>query len=420
MLSLRPDERDDMRLILDAVRFDRAASRAALVEVTGLSRAVVAQRVAELIDLGLVAEEGMAPSAGGRPPRQLRFRADAGYILAADLGATSVDVAIADLSARILDRRSQPADIAAGPEVVLAEVDRLFGEMTASLPESAPALVGVGLGIPGPVEFETGRPVSPPIMPGWDNYGLRERLEARYQAPVWVDNDANLMAMGEWRHGRAAGEQNVVFVKVGTGIGAGLIADGVLHRGSQGAAGDVGHIQVGDDVVCRCGNVGCLEAVAGGQAIARDGLVLSQDGRSSRLAALRERDGGVSAATVAEAARHGDPASLELIITAGRVIGGTLASVVNFFNPSLIVIGGGVAGAGDSFLAAIRESVYRRSLPLATRELRIEQSALGDTAGVIGAAAVVADELFGPHGLAGTLSRQAVGVDLVAVAEGRA
>ena len=420
MLSLRPDERDAMRLILDALRFDRAASRAALVEVTGLSRAVVAQRVAELIDLGLVAEEGMAPSAGGRPPRQLRFRADAGYILAADLGATSVDVAIADLSARILDRRSEPADLAAGPDVVLAEVDRLFDDMTASLPETAPPLVGVGLGIPGPVEFETGRPVSPPIMPGWDNYGVRERLEARYQAPAWVDNDANLMAMGEWRHGRAAGEQNVVFVKVGTGIGAGLIADGVLHRGSQGAAGDVGHIQVGDDVVCRCGNVGCLEAVAGGQAIARDGLLLSQDGRSSRLAALRERDGSVSAATVAEAARHGDPASLELIITAGRVIGGTLASIVNFFNPSLVVIGGGVAGAGDSFLAAIRESVYRRSLPLATRELRIEQSALGDTAGVIGAAAVVADELFGPRGLPGTLSRQAVGVGLVAVAEGRA
>ena len=194
MLSLRPDERDAMRLILDAVRFDRAASRAALVEVTGLSRAVVAQRVAELIDLGLVAEEGMAPSAGGRPPRQLRFRADAGYILAADLGATSVDVAIADLSARILDRRSEPADIAAGPDVVLAEVDRLFDDMTASLPETAPPLVGVGLGIPGPVEFETGRPVSPPIMPGWDNYGVRERLEARYQAPAWVDNDANLRA----------------------------------------------------------------------------------------------------------------------------------------------------------------------------------------------------------------------------------
>jgi glucokinase-like ROK family protein len=257
-------------------------------------------------------------------------------------------------------------------------------------------LWGIGIAVPGPVEFETGRPISPPIMPGWDGYPIRERFGLRYQAPVWVDNDVNVLALGEWRSGVASGHDNVVVIKVGSGIGAGIISDGRLHRGAQGSAGDVGHIQVVDDpsVVCRCGNIGCLEALAGGGALARDAESAAREGRSPFLRTVLEEKGSLDAADVARGATHGDPTCVELLTNAGRLVGHMLASVVNFFNPSLIVIGGGVAGAGDQLLATIRETVYRRSLPLATRELVVKRSELGDRAGVVGAAAIVTDELF--------------------------
>ena len=302
----------------------------------------------------------------------MRFRADAGQLLVADLGATSVDVAVADLAGSILAHIQEPCDIASGPESILAHIDELFQQCLASVEEMPGELWGIGIGLPGPVEFESGRPIAPPIMPGWDRYPVRERF-ADYEVPIWVDNDVNIMALGELRAGIARGWDNVIFVKIGTGIGAGIIVKGKLHRGAKGCAGDIGHIQASEgdtEVVCRCGNIGCLEAVAGGAAMGRDAETLAREGRSEFLAALLEEKGALEAADVARAATHGDAASVELITNAGRVVGLVLAGIVSFFNPSLTVIGGGVAGAGDLLLATIRESVYRRSLPLATRRSR--------------------------------------------------
>jgi glucokinase-like ROK family protein len=386
--------------VLDFVRTHGSTTRPTLVQATGLSRAVVTQRVAELLDYGLLVEGELGPSTGGRAPRLLRFRADAGHLLVADLGATSVDVALADLSGQILAHVQEPCDIAAGPEAVLDRVEELFVRSLVSGETPPGSLWGIGIGVPGPVEFESGLPVAPPIMPGWDRYAVRERF-ARYHVPVWVDNDVNVMALGERRAGIARGHDNVVFIKIGTGIGAGIIVNGTLHRGAQGCAGDVGHMQVTDDpaVVCRCGNVGCLEALAGGAALGRDAETAARNGRSRFLAELLEVKGSLTAADVARGATHGDPTCVELLTNAGRLVGHMLASVVNFFNPSLVVIGGGVAGAGDQLLATIRETVYRRSLPLATRELVVKRSVLGDRAGVVGAAAIVTDELFRPSHL---------------------
>ncbi|CAN5556465.1 ROK family transcriptional regulator [soil metagenome] len=387
---------DALVMVLDEIRLGLSRSRTELMARTGLGRAVVAQRVADLLDRGLVLEAGQGLSSGGRPPRQLAFHASAGHVLVADLGATSIDVAVTSLDGTILAHRDEPADIAAGPEACLSRVDELWAELLRSTRGLPGGLWGIGVGVPGPVEFRTGRPISPPIMPGWDGYPVRERFSARYDAPVWVDNDVNLLAMGEWRRGVAVGHDNVVVVKIGTGIGAGIISDGRLHRGAQGSAGDVGHIQISDDpaVVCRCGNLGCLEALAGGAAFARDGEAVAQAGRSERLRVALDQHGSVSAVDIARAASFGDPVAVAMLLDAGRRVGRMLASVVNFFNPSLIVIGGGVAQSGDQLLAAVREAVYRRSLPLATRELLIQRSSLGGLAGVIGASAMVVDQLF--------------------------
>ena len=397
---------DALGSILDEIRQARSRSRAELVARTGLSRGVVAQRVAELIELGLVVDDELGPSTGGRPPRQMSFRADAGHVLVADLGATSIDVAVTDLDGRILGHRDEPADIAAGPEACLQRVDELFAELTTAMRDLPGRLWGIGIGVPGPVEFRSGRPVSPPIMPGWDDYPVRERFVARYSAPVWVDNDVNVLALGEWRAGIAVGHDNVIVVKIGTGIGAGIISNGRIHRGAQGSAGDVGHIQVVDDtsIICRCGNVGCLEALAGGAAIGRDGEAAAREGRSERLIAALDQHGRVTATDVARAASFGDPVSVALLQSAGRRVGLMLASVVNLFNPSLVVVGGGVAQSGDQLLAAIRETVYRRSLPLATRELIIHRSSLGALAGVIGASSMVVEQLFSREALARLVS----------------
>lgn len=401
-IPLSEESLDALVLVLDEIRHGRSHSRAAITDRTGLGRGIVAQRVGELLARGLVREGERGPSTGGRPPRRLTFRADAGRILVADLGATSIDVGLTDLAGRVLGHYAEPADIAAGPEAVLQRVEELFTEVLHTTRSQVAAIWGVGVGVPGPVEFRLGRPISPPIMPGWDAYPIRTRFAERYRAPVWVDNDVNVLALGEWRSGIARGHDNVVLVKMGTGIGAGIISDGRLHRGAQGSAGDVGHIQVVDDstVVCRCGNVGCLEALAGGAAIARQAEVAARAGRSPRLNAALEEQGALSAEDVARAAGFGDAVAVELLQNAGRRVGHMLASVVNFFNPSLVLIGGGVSQSGDQLLAAIRETVYRRSLPLATRELLIQRASLGGLGGVVGASAMVVDQLFARESIA--------------------
>jgi glucokinase-like ROK family protein len=399
MATAPDDQLESLERVLELLRTGKARTRAQLTETTGLGRAVITERLAHLRRSGLLEDGVKGESTGGRAPRELNFRAGAGVILAAEIGATGFDVGITDLAGKILSSSSLKADVTDGPDAVLTSVEKCLADLLADTTD-APTW-GVGVGLPGPVEFATGRPSSPPIMPGWDDYPVRERLRARFGAPVWVDNDVNLLALGEQRAGSAAGEPDFIYLKIGTGIGAGLISGGRPHRGSLGCAGDVGHVAVAEesDAVCRCGNVGCLEALAGGAALAQQGAALAVSGRSPYLADMLRRTGRVTAEDVGNAARHGDRAAVELIVMAGRHIGATLATMVSFFNPSVVFVGGQVAEIGDVLINAIRQVVYRRSLPLATRDLRIVRSAMGKLAGVAGASAMVADALFAADAL---------------------
>ena len=396
LAGLARDRLADLTLVLDLVRSGEAVTRPELGRRSGLGRTLITQCVIDLIESGLLEEADFGPSTGGRAPRQLRFRAEAGHVLVVELGATSISVGLTDLSGALVAHREEPGSVTDGPETTMRRIGELLDGLLTERGASAPPVWGVGIGVPGPVEFRTGRPTAPPIMPGWDGFPVRQRLAERYDVPVWVDNEVNLMALGELRAGLGRGVRDFVFVKIGTGIGAGLISAGRLHRGAQGCAGDVGHIAVLDDkaIVCRCGNTGCLEALAGGAALARDGLIAATDGRSRFLAQLVSEGTPVDARAIAWAAEHGDPVSVDLLNRSGRLVGDMLATLVNFFNPSLILIGGGVAASGDQFLAAIRQAVYARSLPLATRELRVARSPLGDRAGLRGAGFMVTDELF--------------------------
>lgn len=393
--AVQAEQLDSLVAVLDLVRSGLTRTRPEITRVSGLGRNVVAQRVSQLVDSGLIAEGDLGRSTGGRAPRELRFRADAGHILVAELGATSIGVALSDLSGKLRHQSVEDADITKGPDAILGRVITLFRRILAKEPDSLP-LWGVGVGLPGPVEFATGRPVAPPIMPGWDGFDVRELMRKQFGVPAWVDNEVNIMALGELRAGLAQGVDDVIYLKVGTGIGAGLVSEGRLHRGAQGCAGDIGHVAIADDqnIVCRCGKIGCLEALAGGAALAREGSRAAAEGRSTYLARVVSAGKTIEARDVGLAAQHGDAVAVALLTQSARLVGSALASLVNFFNPSLILIGGGVPEAGDLYLAEIRQAVLRRSLPLATRELRIESSPMGDESGLRGAAFLVVDELL--------------------------
>ncbi|SDP68149.1 Sugar kinase of the NBD/HSP70 family, may contain an N-terminal HTH domain [Klenkia soli] len=359
--------------LLHHVRTGRARSRAELVAMTGASRNTISNRVDQLIAANLLAEGGRGWSTGGRPPTLLQFNSEAGCVLAVDLGVTSVDVAVTDLSARVLATAGHPIDIAEGPDAVLAEARRLGRRVLAEAGLDDADVRAVGVGVPGPVEFSTGRPSHPPIMPGWHDHPIPDAF-SRWGAPVFVDNDVNVMALGEL--GVEGSDQDALVVKVGTGVGCGVVVGGRVYRGAQGSAGDIGHIHVvaaeGRSVLCRCGNTNCLEALAGGASLLRDAL-------AAGLPVTSTRD-------VVDLAIRGDGPALELVREAGRTIGSVLAALVNFFNPHRIVITGGVAQAGLPLLSGIREAVYARAMPLAARTLDVSVSDAPELSGRVGAA----------------------------------
>ncbi|MFD0164704.1 ROK family transcriptional regulator [Streptomyces decoyicus] len=392
-MTARPANAHQARL-LRLLRDDGPNSRAQLGDRVELSRSKLAVEVDRLLETGLVVADGLAASRGGRRSHNIRL-APALRFLGVDIGATSVDVAVTNAELEVLGHLTQPMDVREGPVAVFEQVLALAAKLKAS--GVAEGFDGAGIGVPGPVRFPEGVPVAPPIMPGWDGFPVREALSQELGCPVMVDNDVNLMAMGEQHAGVARTSQDFLFVKIGTGIGCGIVVGGEVYRGTTGSAGDIGHIQVEPDGrACACGNHGCLEAYFGGAALARDATDAARDGTSPELAARMATGGPLTAADVAVAAASGDAAALDLIRAGGTRTGQVIAGLVSFFNPGLVVIGGGVTGLGHTLLAAIRTQVYRQSLPLATGNLPIVLGELGQAAGVTGAARLTSDHLFSP------------------------
>ncbi|WP_426227454.1 ROK family protein [Pseudarthrobacter sp. DSP2-3-2b1] len=376
--------------LFQLLRDGKARTRADLALTTGLARSTVASRIDALLLSGLVGPAGEANSSGGRPPSRFAFNPAARAVLAVDVGATHVIVAVTDLSGRVLAEQRLAQDVAAGPEVVLDRVVEEGLAVSAKAGRTAGELAGIGIGLPGPVEHATGRPVKPPIMPGWDGFDVVTYVQRSLPVPVLVDNDVNIMALGE-RAAHWPEHSNFLFIKVATGIGAGIIGNGELQRGANGTAGDLGHVRVprGDNVLCRCGNTGCLEALASGPAIAAE---------LSRL--------GVPASKGSDVRRlvnEGNPLAVQALRQAGRDLGDVLATVVNLLNPSVIVLGGSLGQVGEHLMAGVREVVYRRSLPLATSHLRIALSIAGDQAAILGASQMVTQHVLSPAAIEATL-----------------
>ena len=380
--------------LFQLLRDGRPWTRAELAGTTGLARSTVAGRVDLLLHSGFVVSVGEALSSGGRPPSRFAFHPQARVILAADVGASHVRVALTDLGGTVLAEERAPLPVTEGPETVLGHVVSTGERLMAQVGRPPERLAGVGIGLPGPVEHATGRPVKPPIMPGWDGFDVVGFVQGSFDVPVLVDNDVNIMALGE-RAGFWPDVDDLLFVKVATGIGSGIISSGQLQRGADGTAGDVGHVRVtgGDGVVCRCGNTGCLEAIASGEALAR---ALTAEGITA-----------ASGAEVVALAGAGSLPAVRALRQAGRDIGEVLATCVNLLNPSVIVIGGSMAAAGEHVMAGVREVVYHRSPPLATTNLRVVLSRAGERAAVVGASQLVSQHVLSPAGIEAALAQAA-------------
>ncbi|MBN2549455.1 MAG: ROK family transcriptional regulator [Anaerolineales bacterium] len=374
------------RVVLELIRFTPGGiSRAELARQIDLTRSTVSAIVAEFVDTELVREAESGPTTGGRRPILLEINPRRGYVIGIDIGATHVSLVAADFLARVMHEMELPFDIRKGPQSCLSELNLHVQQLLDKAGLSQSQVLAIGVGVPGPVLAESGIVTSPPIMPGWDGYPIRDYLQKLWGCPVSVNNDAELGALGEWAFGAGRVKRHMAYIKVGSGIGAGLILDGRIYRGATGLAGEIGHLTIQEHgPLCTCGNHGCLEALAGGAAIARNAIQAVKAGRRTQLSSIKPVE-SITARDVGEAARLGDLVAQQIVADAGGYLGIAIAGVINLSNPSMVIIGGGVAQMGDLLLEPIRHVVRERCLQPAAQAVRITSAVLGRRSSSMGA-----------------------------------
>lgn len=372
--------------VLDLIRFSPGGiSRVELARRMGLTRAAVTVIVNDLLATEIIREAGGMHSHSGRPPVVLEIDPTRGFVVGIDFGASHLSILMADLAANILEEIEIAIDIQDGPKNCIEKADQLLHELLKKSGRELKDILAIGVGVPGPIVSDAGMVLAPPIMPGWDRFPIRDTLVKMWGCPVSLSNDSELGALGEWAAGAGRGEQNLAYIKIGTGIGAGLLLDGQIYRGVTGSAGEIGHLTIEENgPLCACGNHGCLEAIAGGRAIAQQAQEAAKSAKRTQLANIKPIE-AITARDVASAARLGDLVSQQILSRAGTYVGIAMAGVVNMFNPGMLIIGGGVAQSGDILLEPIRLAVQRRSLPAATRAVRITTAMLGRRSSSMGA-----------------------------------
>lgn len=370
--------RANLERVVRAVRMAGALTQAEIARKTGLSAATVSNIVRELKGSGTV--DVTPTSAGGRRARSVSLSGDAGVVVGIDFGHSHLRVAIGNLAHKVLAEQTEPIDVDASASQGLERAEQLINQLLEKVGFDQSKIIGVGLGVPGPVDVETGLLGSSAILPGWSGTNPRDELESRLRTPVHIDNDANLGALGELVWGSGHGAADLAYIKVASGVGAGLVMDGQVYRGPGGTAGEIGHITLDESgPVCRCGNRGCLETFTA----ARYVLPLLAPGYGPDLTMPQ----------VVSLARGGDPGCQRVLSDIGRHLGSGVANLCNLLNPSRVVLGGDLAEAGDLVLNPVRDSVARYAIPSAARRLNVLPGALGDRAEVLGALALVLNEM---------------------------
>jgi len=386
-------------IVLNFIRQENSISRAEIAHRTKLSRSAVSNIINSLLDEGIIQESGIGESKGGRRPIMVNFNYSAAFVLGVDMGANHLLALVTDLEGNTIAGYQAEFSVEKGPEVGLPILVNLIHNILAEQNAAHKKILGIGLAVTGPLDSSTGTVVNPPIMPGWSKFPLRRYLNDEFRLPVLVDNDANLGALGEKWRGAGIGCNNLAYVKIGTGIGCGLILDGKLYRGSTGSAGEIGHITITrDGPPCRCGSFGCLESMAGSTAIINRVKLAIEAGRETSLTNWNGSTESITVQAISDAAKTGDRLTTEVLTDAGRYIGIALANLVNLFNPGLIILGGGVATVGEALLEPLKQTVKERSLVASFKDTRIVIGTLGREAVATGAATLVLQEVFkGPQ-----------------------
>jgi glucokinase-like ROK family protein len=363
--------------VLDLIRFTPGGiSRAELAQRMELSRAAMTAIVNDLLESDVVHETESRGGQSGRPPIILEINAVRGRAVGIDMGASHLSIVLTDFGAQVIDEIEVPFKVSDGPELCISQANNLMEDLLKKNQLTIKNINALGIGVPGPIASDAGMVFAPPIMPGWDGYPIQASLEEKWDLPVSLNNDAELGALGEWAYGVGRGENYLAYIKVGTGVGSGLLLNGQIYRGATGSAGEIGHLTIEENgPLCDCGNSGCLEALAGGKAIARQGQEAIRTGKRTLLSSLGPVE-SITARDVASAARRGDLVSQQIIANAGRYLGIAIAGLVNLFNPQTVIVGGGVAQIGDLLLQPIRDTVSQRSLRASARTVKINTAVL--------------------------------------------
>jgi predicted NBD/HSP70 family sugar kinase len=379
LASLRKDNR---KRVIDALRQHGVASRAELSRLTALSRSTISTIVSDLLQAGLVAERDGQPhreAHAGRPPVMISLNPSAGLAVGIDFGHRHLRVAVADLSHTVLAERWCEMDVDHSADQGLARAAEFVDQVLTEAGAEHDRALGAGMGLPAPIDRATGSAQASSILPGWVGVDAAAEARDRLGMPVEVENDANLGALAELVWGAAKGRSEVAYIKVSTGIGAGLISGGRLQHGVGGTAGEIGHTLVAEGgPVCRCGNRGCLETLASTRAI------------SELLSASRGEE--VSTRRLLELCGDGDAAAQRLIGDAGRAIGIAVANLCNILNPECVIVGGDLSAAGEILLGPLREEARRNAIPSAAGNVEIVPGVLGERAEMLGALALVMSE----------------------------
>jgi glucokinase-like ROK family protein len=395
--SISEWEADLVRLLRD----NRELSKGELVTHTGYSRTKVSGCIESLINKRILVMCETTAYSGGRRSKTFKLNEQLALVGGMHIASNDVNLCVADFAGGLIVKRAESACAKDGPIKTLGTACSVLESMLKDTGMGPERVRVVAIGVRGPVDFASGAVISPSPLPRWEMYPLAETVRQWFPAAnVVIDSEANMMAMGERSRGIAKGIDNMIFIKIGSGIAAGIICGGAVYRGSTGCAGEIGHICVmKDGPVCHCGNRGCLETVAAGQAIAERALAAARAGKSARLMEIYESSKQMlRAEDVGEAARDGDALAIEVIRDSGQAVGDVLAGLVNFYNPAMIVVGGGVSHLGNLLLSSIRQEVFSKSLPLATRDLQIVFSTMGPDSGIFGAVSVALDHVFdGPR-----------------------
>ncbi|MFC1420841.1 ROK family transcriptional regulator [Streptacidiphilus cavernicola] len=382
--------RANLERVLRAVRMAGSLTQAEIARTTGLSAATVSNIVRELKEVGTVV---VTPtSSGGRRARSVSLSADAGIVVGVDFGHSHLRVAVGNLAHRVLAEESEPIDTDASADQGFGRAETLVARLLEQTGFRTDKVIGVGLGVPGPIDGETGALGSTAILPGWTGIAPGRELSSRLGMPVYVDNDANLGALGELVWGAGRGLSDLAYIKVASGVGAGLVISGQIYRGPGGTAGEIGHITLDESgPVCRCGNRGCLETFVGSRHVLN--LLASSHGSDLTLS------------RVVQLAQRGDLGCRRVLADVGRQIGTGVANLCNLLNPRRVILGGDLAEAGDLVLDPIRESVARYAIPSAARQLSVVPGTLGGRAEVLGALALVMSEMGDSGALPATEGR---------------